>query len=123
MRPKPLYGDPCNRCGLCCLLSPCRAAVAVFNLPTAGRCRFVASDSLGGFFCGLTEHPNLSPTERAAFAIAIGAGAGCDARATEADEEVRPDRLKGMMRAARVADANAPPAVKAQLRRWGLFPP
>ncbi len=123
MREKPLYGVPCNRCGLCCLLSPCRAAIALFNLPQGERCRFVASDSLGGFVCGLADHPIFNPIERAAITVAIGAGVGCDARATPADEDVRPSRIPGMIAAARASDAAAPPEVRAQLRRWGLYPP
>src|SRR5690348_1504847 len=80
---KPLEGEPCNGCGLCCAASPCGLA-REFIAATNGPCPALEHDC-GRFWCGLLRAPHkylstfkegdglLQPT----FAYMLGAGAGC----------------------------------------------
>lgn len=121
MKPKPLYGDACNRCGLCCLVSPCAVANVLLN-QYEGACQAIRRDGLGGWVCGFaTEHPSAAVREAAA--VATGAGVGCDMAHTPADAVARATRKPGMTAAARVARRNASPEAQALLRSWRLAPP
>jgi hypothetical protein len=124
VRPKPLFGEPCNRCGLCCSIGPCATAQALLELePDSGQCPMLLPDLLGGYICGLTTSPVLTEAERAAARIAIGAGIGCDMRLTGADLVARSKARARMTLEARQARRDASPEVEAVLRHWRLAPP
>jgi hypothetical protein len=90
-RNKPPYGDPCNRCGLCCMTEPCLVAQAVL-MHRQGPCPALKSDGLGGFVCGLlSELP--TPAEQDAARWIIGAGLWCDMLRTPEDTAIRSERL------------------------------
>jgi hypothetical protein len=85
---KPPHGQPCNRCGLCCIDSLCPLAQHVFGFEF-GPCPALSFDA-GGSTCGLVAAPathalrktlenGLAAMSEAA-AHLIGAGHGCDAR-------------------------------------------
>lgn len=116
--PKPLYGDPCNNCGICCLLSRCPISMAIFGnsdevcpaLEPVGKAftcglvtctaEFVDADKWGG--PALTE----------AFALMTGAGLGCDAVHSDTDAARRAairDEVIG-----RIRDAIAKASPEAQ---------
>lgn len=120
-RTKPLMGDPCNRCGLCCLAGPCGAARRILG-QTEGPCTVLLADGLGGYVCGmglLSEKPGF----KEAVAIATGAGIGCDMTSTVDDLRARPARIDKMVQAARSARRAASPQAERLLRRMGLSPP
>lgn len=85
---KPPHGQPCNRCGLCCMITLCPMGRQVLR-QVEGPCPALTFDK-DGSRCGLVDHPNLyAPvvTERhgleaasAAAAFIIISGVGCDAR-------------------------------------------
>ena len=70
---KPIRGQPCNGCGLCCAVELCK--IAEMAGETATPCRFMNFHD-GRFWCGFVE------TERAAgmeplIADGLGIGTGC----------------------------------------------
>jgi len=89
--PKPLYGDPCNGCGVCCIAEQCCISLAIFGeaeicpaLEQAGR----------SMACGLVRNtadyvPEIGAwggkTLTETFALMVGAGAGCDGTMSDAD--------------------------------------
>ncbi|MEX1165924.1 MAG: hypothetical protein WEK74_03490 [Hydrogenophaga sp.] len=85
---KPALGEPCNGCGVCCLLEPCPLG-QVISLKRSGACdalRWSETESL--YRCGvLTDAPGvLGPRWRWAAPMLrrlarrwIAAGEGCDA--------------------------------------------
>ena len=88
MQKKPPHGQPCTRCGVCCIASVCPVGAAVIS-QTAGPCpvlRFDGDESS----CGLVAEPmKYRPVATVAFgreAMAeaarhlIGSATGCDAR-------------------------------------------
>lgn len=86
---KPKYSEPCNRCGLCCLVESCTLSQLVFgksakvcpalNLEGGqSTCLLVADPA------ALIEGPNAARVGELA-QIMLGAGLGCDA--TESAEE------------------------------------
>jgi hypothetical protein len=119
---KPLFGDPCNGCGLCCLAGPCGLASALFG-QTTGRCRALVDDGLGGFSCGLIGRAADVPYLKEAVVIAIGSGIGCDMIETDDDLAARPARIEAMKAAARAARQAASEEAEFVLRRLGLAPP
>lgn len=82
--PKPEFGQPCNGCGICCMITQCAVSVAMFGehelcpaLQKAGR----------SFACGLMVNtadyvPDITAwggkTLTETFTLMIGAGIGCD---------------------------------------------
>ena len=87
---KPPHGQPCNRCGLCCMMTLCPLAQHVFGREL-GPCPALERDADGTASCGLIADPGkhaLGYTLRAggreaasdAAKLLIGAGIGCDAR-------------------------------------------
>jgi hypothetical protein len=86
---KPLWGEPCNRCGVCCAAEPCPVA-HVFLLQRKGTCRaLVWQEEVRQYACGMAVHPErylpiipswLKSAARAFFAKRIAAGKGCDAK-------------------------------------------
>ena len=92
---KPLIGQPCNGCGVCCALETCPAARLRF-LQKAGPCPALEwSDAAGRYLCGLLLDPGkylpilpkkAEPLASAALSRWIAAGKGCDCSA-EVDVE------------------------------------
>ena len=86
---KPPHGEPCTRCGLCCVASLCPLAKRVFG-DRPGPCPALSYDETPGSVCGLVATPEkfawavvLRHGREAAGAAArylIGSATGCDAR-------------------------------------------
>lgn len=87
---KPAHGQPCNRCGLCCMAVVCPVGAAVLKREQ-GPCPALDKLPDGTFACGLVAHPHLYAGARRlmlegpralseAAAILVGSGTGCDAR-------------------------------------------
>lgn len=96
MAEKPKYGDPCNRCGLCCWVTQCDLSVSVFG-ERVGPCPALESSKDGRTDCGIVANPqNYVPvrfltahgadTLSRSAALLIGAGDGCDARFNGGEE-------------------------------------
>jgi hypothetical protein len=115
-RKKPPYGDPCNRCGLCCMTDPCRAAQAVL-LVRHGACPALKSDGLGGFFCGLLSELQ-TPAERDAARFIIGAGIWCDMLKTPEDTAIRNERLPALEEMIGEQRQALTPAARAVVDAW-----
>lgn len=87
--PKPAHGQPCNSCGLCCIVGVCDLGAEVFG-EVIGRCPALERESDGSkrFRCGLVANPGkyhrdaaADPTAYSAAALLIVAGGiGCDTR-------------------------------------------
>lgn len=73
---KPPHGQPCNRCGVCCMAMPCELGRFLFQ-QKEGRCPALEKDG-EGFGCGLLQVG--IPELRDAAMLLIGSGDGCDAR-------------------------------------------
>lgn len=105
MLPKPLFGDPCNGCGLCCLVSQCPLSTALFG--PSGRCPALRPNGLGGYGCGLITdtasylnvHGAAEADVQAAVAVMVGAGCGCDFATTPEDLDARKTRRDGLISA------------------------
>lgn len=86
--PKPRLGEPCNGCGLCCLVEPC--LLSVEYLGVHARCP-VLETAGNRFACGLVTNPGVylgtprfgDPLLAERFGTVLGIGMGCDA-----DDEV-----------------------------------
>ena len=90
---KPPYGEPCNRCGVCCMATACPLGQFVFRRPeyNGEMCPGLAEDADGTYGCDVVAHPEryasrhrvlkfgIGPLRRAALLL-IGASDGCDAR-------------------------------------------
>jgi hypothetical protein len=87
MLAKPKFGEPCNRCGQCCIKFPCSVGKFLFQQET-GRCPALEQDG-DLFSCGLVANPqkyvppsalpvDFSSLSKSAKVI-IDAGGGCDA--------------------------------------------
>ena len=101
LRPKPLYGAPCNSCGLCCIATQCPLSLAVFG--DQDICPALGTNRLdpGSLICGLAAKPSRflasmpaggEPVLREAIGLLLGAGQGCDSVHGDAD------RLFGSLR-------------------------
>jgi hypothetical protein len=53
---KPIRGEPCNGCGLCCSLEVCGIGIKVLGLGTTAPCPALEYDN-GRTFCGLIRNP------------------------------------------------------------------
>ena len=85
---KPALGEPCNGCGVCCLLQPCPVGMLI-SRRTQGACsalRWQAADRR--YVCGLVAQPEIvlrwlpRPAARLVGRFArrlVSAGSGCDA--------------------------------------------
>lgn len=119
---KPLHGEPCNRCGLCCFITPCPLALAVFG-PIIGPCPALGLGP-NDTACGMIEDPARFAPERTAehgeqvmrdaAAFLIGSGLGCDAR-LESEPENKAFNHKLDQRHWRFADL-----MKQAKYHWGL---
>jgi hypothetical protein len=86
---KPKYRDPCNHCGLCCLMATCDLGQIVFDIPEKKHCPALVWTKEGSR-CGLmTEPQKFMPTRagihgptklRDAAKYLLGAGWGCSYR-------------------------------------------
>ena len=88
---KPLIGQPCNHCGMCCKLQVCRNGAYILGLVSnlgdtvPGPCPAVVSKPGGQWVCGIALTPNRyikRPYPAAVltrhFKNLIGSGLGCD---------------------------------------------
>jgi hypothetical protein len=118
---KPLYGDPCNGCGLCCLEAQCPLSEIMFGVRE--RCPALEELPAGGYGCGLASSPErytpmapaMRPVAREAFALLIGAGSGCDGSATAADRLVEDARRPALFARAQAAVDSATPNARQLL--------
>lgn len=76
---KPPHGEPCTRCGLCCFITLCDLGREVFRREE-GPCPALVFDQDGASSCRLIAEPTLRDRMRAAAAVVVGAGLGCDSR-------------------------------------------
>lgn len=53
---KPPFASPCNRCGVCCRMTPCQGANVVIG-QYHGRCIILEESPDGITSCGLVTHP------------------------------------------------------------------
>lgn len=83
---KPPEGEPCTRCGICCLATPCGIGM-LFGAKAGQPCHMLLWNEEGLSRCGALEGPM-----GAVFADMLGVGHGCDSGAAD-DEE---DDLVGM---------------------------
>lgn len=81
---KPLLGEPCNGCGVCCLAEPCPVGMLV-SARRSGACRALRWDGVTRRYrCGLLgSHARPGLLERFARRL-ISAGSGCDSDAETA---------------------------------------
>ncbi|MFZ6816895.1 hypothetical protein [Undibacterium sp. Ji22W] len=87
---KPIAGQACNGCGVCCLADPCPVA-RIFLWQWRGACRALIWSSVEGHYrCGMvvspSEHllwlpPFLEPLTRSLVKRWIAAGIACDSDA------------------------------------------
>jgi hypothetical protein len=93
---KPKKGDPCNHCGLCCVVSPCELARELLDC-RVGPCIALEGKNL----CGLTIRPAwyvykkqvpLDEQKKVAevFSRLLGIGQGCDSEDSPFDKEFFP---------------------------------
>lgn len=89
---KPLIGEPCNGCGLCCKLFVCMNGAFVQKLVShlgetiPGPCPALMQKNDGSYGCGIISNPKKYLKNRPYpadvlsrnFAHLIGAGRGCD---------------------------------------------
>lgn len=99
---KPAHGQPCNRCGLCCVASLCDLAQYVFHrMPYPGPCPALIR-SLDGYSCGMVVQPGRFNAEasvqygedrmRDAALLLINGLSGCDARFNGEPQDLAYDR-------------------------------
>lgn len=94
---KPIHGQPCNGCGICCIAKVCELGV---TLGDEQNCKALVRSAEGGFYCGMVADPyrymdeaDLSTWKgiddlkggavgelalKAMHAEMLGAGRGCD---------------------------------------------
>lgn len=93
--PKPLYGEPCNGCGVCCESELCPAAKDIFGYDTKGPCpKLVWTD--GRFQCGMVLDAKTD-AERQYVLQAIGSIGMCDSVLNKADRIAARDHAKSLM--------------------------
>lgn len=88
LKPKAVYGSPCNRCGVCCLLEQCAISSMFFGPQKV--CPALDFDGPEAS-CGLFVRPEDFTTESGAdwmreFAeLSLGIGTSCDAAHSDED--------------------------------------
>lgn len=119
---KPPHGAACNRCGVCCMATLCPLGQALFK-GEAGPCPALVP-TVDGYGCGVVADPaRYRPARalskgagalRAAAALLIGSGTGCDARINgEPINEAFYDELRWW-------DAENRRAVTRAKKLWGI---
>ena len=107
MPDKPLYGDPCNGCGLCCMAQLCPVATIALKLrPSELPCPALIGGPDDTWRCGVMVEPRKWLPVRVAIygagvvadaaAFINGAGRGCDG---VLEGEVERDGMRASMRA------------------------
>ena len=91
---QPRTGEPCNGCGVCCLMFPCPLGI-VLSRKRMGRCNALRwSDSERRYLCGAMSEPQnvlpwglkwLSPWLARLARRWIASGIGCDTTSRIAD--------------------------------------
>nr|WP_316638587.1 hypothetical protein [uncultured Roseateles sp.] len=85
---KPELGEPCNGCGLCCLLEPCPVGILVSRRRQGACSALLWSDEQARYRCGMVVEPQqflpwlpvwLQPLAARWARRLISAGKGCDA--------------------------------------------
>lgn len=85
---KPALGEPCNGCGVCCLLEPCPVGVLVSRRRRGACTALLWSDEQARYRCGMVVAPRrfmpwlpalLQPLAARWARRLISAGKGCDA--------------------------------------------
>ena len=103
---KPLFGEKCNGCGLCCQTALCPGAQQIFGGEKVRKCPALEYAD-GRTYCGIIRNPtkylpHMKPENAAElstlFGIALGIGKGCsmddpDIITIEVYEEDRTDQL------------------------------
>lgn len=126
---KPPHGSPCNGCGVCCMVSLCPLAEAVFPTEKAP-CPALVNSEDGRRDCGLVLHPQeYRPTRarihgvgkmRQAALRLIGAGHGCDAYYGEANEAGGVDHVFRQKLYREATKPSSRKAAKVACRIWGV---
>ena len=76
--PKPAWGQPCNGCGVCCLVQPCPLGV-VLSLRLHGACRMLQWSAVQRrYVCGALVRTQRWPLARRIVQRWMAAGQGCD---------------------------------------------
>lgn len=116
MRPKPLYGSPCNRCGLCCLREQCPLSLLFYGR-VAGVCPSLKADGIGGYYCAMVTAAALTEDERLVARRCIGEGTGCDALFTHEDWAKR-ESDGSVAQRVESAEATLSPSARRVLIHW-----
>lgn len=86
---KPPHGAPCNRCGVCCMVTLCELGQHLFKRAASpGPCPALVRDEAGDYGCDVVNNPQAYTQSvnvatyalRMAARTLIYAGNGCDAR-------------------------------------------
>lgn len=86
--PKPALGQPCNGCGLCCLLEPCPLGMLVSRRRRGSCAALMWIEEGGRYQCGMIKAPGrfvpLTGARMAGWVARvarhlISSGKGCDA--------------------------------------------
>lgn len=125
--PKPGYLNPCNGCGMCCLMAQCSVSLMLFG-KVDGVCPALERTGEKTFGCGLMSHPQtllrLSDDMAKAFAeavsVVLGSGNGCDA---PSDAEWTAQGSQELLRRARITYDAASPEARAVLDAMGARRP
>lgn len=124
MERKPPHGQPCTRCGACCIVVLCPLAQAVFGFEQ-GPCPALEFDDDRNSSCGLIAHPEQhDPVRVAAYGREnvqdasrhlIGSGNGCCARFNGEPED------KPFNRRMDALDLQVAETTTLAKRVWGLI--
>ena len=111
---KPAYGQPCNRCGVCCMALRCALSERVFG-PGPGPCPALGEGDGVNRVCGLIDATKIDyPEMSKAAALIISAGDGCCARINgEPDDPVFRKRLDDL-------DRERADEIAAARKLWGM---
>src|SRR4051812_24495333 len=101
---KPLYGDPCNGCGLCCLSEQCPISLDIFG--DVGICPALMDEG-ARWSCGLIVKPELFfpalPAELSRLTALMLGQEGCDSVDSHADRRRQRGRVGDDLRARALA--------------------
>jgi hypothetical protein len=119
LRPKPVYGSPCNSCGLCCIAEQCPLSLAVFGERPICPALAEPAAEPGALVCGLIVEPErfldmprgVARLHGDAFALMLGAGKGCDGIMTDEDRAARDADGDATIERTKEAIRSAPPSL------------